>query len=381
MSRDAALGMRLCRCGARACADRRGARERARAFWARKDCHARAIRSRQRASYPTMKRALGHAHTCARLERRRRDRRCRACGRQKRDERLDDFEAHRSRLIGSLSHARYGRRSRRSGSGDLPALASRGARRNPRTRRVAQHHDGAPVHRRAAFAQVAPRRLRRPWLPDPGAPRRRNDDAPRQLELADDLSVAFCCCWSGSDPTSARRSCCTTSSKPSTTTSRHRWANPSPQCASSSSRARQRVAEDRRRFHATRAEQQDLAAVSSWRSSRKTRARCWRCSNRMRRSSPTVAARRSPRYGRSTAPTKSFGSSSALPGIATRSDFLFEDCWINNAPALLIREANGDAFATLSFEVDDGQIATVYSIRNPDKLDRIGHHRENPTEH
>ena len=41
----------------------------------------------------------------------------------------------------------------------------------------------------------------------------------------------------------------------------------------------------------------------------------------------------------------------------------------------------GDAFATLSFEVDDGHIATVYSIRNPDKLDRIGHHRENRTEH
>jgi len=28
-------------------------------------------------------------------------------------------------------------------------------------------------------------------------------------------------------------------------------------------------------------------------------------------------------------------------------------------------------FATLSIEVDDGRIATIYSMRNPDKLDRI----------
>jgi hypothetical protein len=63
-------------------------------------------------------------------------------------------------------------------------------------------------------------------------------------------------------------------------------------------------------------------------------------------------------------------------------DFRFEDCWINNASALLIREVRGDVFATLAFEVDEGYIAAVYSIRNPDKFYRIGdYQRRNCMEH
>jgi RNA polymerase sigma-70 factor (ECF subfamily) len=62
-------------------------------------------------------------------------------------------------------------------------------------------------------------------------------------------------------------------------------------------------------------------------------------------------------------------------------DFVFEECWLNDAPAILIRERNGDVFTTLTLEVDHGRIATIYSIRNPDKLERIGHHRGNHPEH
>jgi RNA polymerase sigma-70 factor (ECF subfamily) len=147
------------------------------------------------------------------------------------------------------------------------------------------------------------------------------------------------------------------------------------------SRARQRVADDRRRFRATRTEQQDLAQ-------RFKQALIAKDEHALFALFKPEATLVSDGGGKALAALRPiYGADKIVRffiGVTKDSDaadFEFEECWINNAPAVLITEANGDAFATLSFEVDDGRIATVYSIRNPDKLDRIGHHRENHPEH
>jgi RNA polymerase sigma-70 factor (ECF subfamily) len=147
------------------------------------------------------------------------------------------------------------------------------------------------------------------------------------------------------------------------------------------SRARLRVAEDRRRFHATRAEQQELAQ----RFKQALVAKDEHALFALFRPDATLV---SDGGGKALAALRPIYGADKIArffvGVTKNSDpadFRFEECWINNAPAILIRESSGDVFATLSFEVDDGRIATVYSVRNPDKLDRIGHDRENRTEH
>jgi len=48
-----------------------------------------------------------------------------------------------------------------------------------------------------------------------------------------------------------------------------------------------------------------------------------------------------------------------------------EPCWLNDAPGFIVREADGTIRASTAFEIRDGRIAAVYTMRNPDKLARL----------
>jgi RNA polymerase sigma-70 factor (ECF subfamily) len=45
---------------------------------------------------------------------------------------------------------------------------------------------------------------------------------------------------------------------------------------------------------------------------------------------------------------------------------------VNGQPGLIFRGPHGGVFSVMSFEVNDGQIATIRSIVNPDKLGHLG---------
>ncbi len=221
-----------------------------------------------------------------------------------------------------------------------------------------------------------------PWLPEPwrtAAPE--NDDAPRQLELADDLSVAFLLLLERLGPDERAAFLLHDIFEAEYDDIASSLGKSEAAVRQLVSRARQRVADDRRRFRATRAEQQDLA-------------------QRFKQALVTKDERALIALFKPEATLVSDGGGKALAALRPiygadkivrffigvtkdrdEADFEFEECWINNAPAILIRESGGGVFATLSLEIDDGRITTVYSIRNPDKLDRIGHHRENHPEH
>jgi RNA polymerase sigma-70 factor (ECF subfamily) len=99
-----------------------------------------------------------------------------------------------------------------------------------------------------------------PWLPEPwrtAAPE--NDDAPRQLELADDLSVAFLLLLERLGPDERAAFLLHDIFEADYDDIASSLGKSETAVRQLVSRARQRVAEDRRRFHATRAEQQELA--------------------------------------------------------------------------------------------------------------------------
>jgi RNA polymerase sigma-70 factor (ECF subfamily) len=299
------------------------------------------------------------------------------------DDRVDDFEAHRSRLIG-LGYRMLGTVA------EAEDLVQETYLRWHRTAREEIREPGAwlsTTMARLCIDALRSRKSRReayvgPWLPEPWRTAEpENDDAPRQLELADDLSVAFLLLLERLGPDERAAFLLHDIFEAEYDDIASSLGKSEPAVRQLVSRARQRVAEDRRRFHATRTEQQDLAR-------RFKLALVARDESALLSLFKPDATLVSDGGGKALAALRPiYGADKVVRffvGVTKNrnaEDFLFEDCWINNAPALLIREANGDAFATLAFEVDDGHIATVYSIRNPDKLDRIGHHREKPTEH
>ena len=299
------------------------------------------------------------------------------------DTRVDEFEAHRSRLIG-LGYRMLGTVAEAEDLVQETYL---------RWHRVVREEVREPAAwlsttmARLCIDALRSRKARRedyvgPWLPEPWrteAPE--NDDAPRQLELADDLSVAFLLLLERLGPDERAAFLLHDIFEADYDDIASSLGKSETAVRQLVSRARQRVAEDRRRFHATRAEQQELAQ----RFKHALVARDERALFALFRPDATLV---SDGGGKALAALRPiYGADKIVRffvGVTKNrnaDDFTFEDCWINNAPAILIRESNGDAFATLSFEVDDQRIATVYSVRNPDKLDRIGHDRGNHTEH
>jgi RNA polymerase sigma-70 factor (ECF subfamily) len=299
------------------------------------------------------------------------------------EDRVEDFEVHRSRLIG-LGYRMLGTVA------EAEDLVQETYLRWHRTAREEIRESGAwlsTTMARLCIDALRSRTSRRedyvgPWLPEPWRTAEpENDDAQRQLELADDLSVAFLLLLERLGPEERAAFLLHDIFEAEYHDIATSLGKSEPAVRQLVARARQRVAEDRRRFHATHTEQLDLAR-------RFKQALLARDESALLALFKPDATLVSDGGGRALAALRPIHGAGKVVrffvGVTKNhdaADFLFEDCWINNAPALLIRETNGDAFATLAFEVDDGHIATVYSVRNPDKLHRIGHHREKPAEH
>lgn len=287
---------------------------------------------------------------------------------------VGEFEAHRSRLIG-LGYRMLGTVA------EAEDLVQETYVRWHRTAREEIREPGAwlsTTMARMCIDALRARKARReeyvgPWLPEPWRTGESEvDDAPRQLELADDLSVAFLLLLERLGPDERAAFLLHDIFEADYEDIAISLGKSEPAVRQLVSRARARVAEDRKRFRATRADQQELA-------------------RRFKQALVTKDERALAALFKPDATLVSDGGGKALAALRpiygadkivrffigvtkdrSPADFTFEDCWLNNAPAILIRELNGAVFATLALEVDDGRIETVYSIRNPDKLDRIG---------
>jgi RNA polymerase sigma-70 factor, ECF subfamily len=213
-----------------------------------------------------------------------------------------------------------------------------------------------------------------PWLPEPlatpepaGA-----DDTPRQLELADDLSVAFLMLLERLGP-DERAAFLLHDIFDADYDDIAASLGKSPVAVRQLvSRARTRVAADRKRFRPTRADQRQLAQ-------RFKQALVTRDAHALTALFKPDATLVSDGGGKALAALRPiYGADKIVRfflGVSKDrrpEDFVFEERWLNSAPAILIRELDGTVFATLGFEVDEDRIETVYTMRNPDKLDRIG---------
>jgi RNA polymerase sigma-70 factor (ECF subfamily) len=211
-----------------------------------------------------------------------------------------------------------------------------------------------------------------PWLPEPyltDAPG--EADGERARELADDLSVAFMLLLERLAPEEraafllhdvfdARYPDIAAALGKTETAVRQIVA-----------RARTRVAAERPRFRATRREQNELAA-------RFQQALLARDDAALLALFKPEATLVSDGGGKAIAALRPiYGAEKIVRffmGISRQQDlgaFARESCWLNGAPGIVLRVPGGDIFATLAIEVDDGRIANLYLVRNPDKLENL----------
>ncbi len=325
--------------------------------------------------YPTMKRALGPCAYVRTAARRRRKRRRRARGGMMlKTDPAREFEAHRSRLIG-LGYRMLG------SVAEAEDLVQETYVRWHRATREEIREPGAwlsTTMTRMCIDSLRARKVRReqyvgPWLPEPWRTGESDvDDAPRQLELADDLSVAFLLLLERLGPDERAAFLLHDIFEADYEDIATSLGKSEPAVRQLVSRARTRVAEDRKRFRATRADQQQLIR-------RFKEALVTKDEHALVALFKPDATLLSDGGGKALAALRPiYGSDKIVRffiGVTkdqNPADFVFEDCWLNNAPAILIRELSGTVFATLALEVDDGRITTVYTVRNPDKLDRLG---------
>jgi RNA polymerase sigma-70 factor (ECF subfamily) len=289
-------------------------------------------------------------------------------------DRAYEFETHRSRLIG-LGYRMLGTVA------EAEDLVQETYVRWHRAAREEIREPGAwlsTTMTRLCIDALRARKTRReeyvgPWLPEPWRTSEPDiDDATRQLELADDLSVAFLLLLERLGPEERAAFLLHDIFDADYDDIAASLGKSEPAIRQLVSRARTRVAEDRKRFRATRADQQKLAR----RFKEALLAKDERALAALFKPEATLV---SDGGGKALAALRPiYGADKIVRffvGVTKDrrpEDFAFEDCWLNDAPAILIRELDGTVFATLGIEVDDGRIATVYSVRNPDKLHRIG---------
>ena len=287
-----------------------------------------------------------------------------------------EFEAHRARLLG-LGYRMLGTVAEAEDLVQETYMRWHRAQQTPGTIDDAGAWLSTTMARLCIDALRA-RKVRReayvgPWLPEPWRTRTPdNDDAPRQLEIADDLSVAFLLLLERLGPD--ERAAFLLHDVFDTDYAQIAESLEKTEVAVRQlvSRARQRVSEGRQRFRASRSDQADLA-------SRFQRALVTRDQRALLALFKPDATMVSDGGGKALAALRPiYGADKVVRffiGITkdrNPDDFTFEHRWYNDAPTIVVRELGGAVFATLSIEVDDGRIATIYSMRNPDKLDRIG---------
>jgi RNA polymerase sigma-70 factor (ECF subfamily) len=133
-------------------------------------------------------------------------------------------------------------------------------------------------------------------------------------------------------------------------------------------RARSRVAAERPRFRATRAEQEALAArFAAALAARDQQALLGLLAPDARLLSDgggkALAALR-PILGVDKV-VRFFLGILRDPALDTLS---LEPGWINGAPGFVLRDAAGAVHSAAALEIADGRICAIYSVRNPDKL-------------
>jgi RNA polymerase sigma-70 factor (ECF subfamily) len=286
---------------------------------------------------------------------------------------VDAFETHRRRLVG-LGYRMLGSVT------EAEDLVQETYLRWHRAPIDDIHEPGAWLHTtmaRLCIDALRTRKSRReqyvgPWLPDPwltSAPEA--ESAEQTLALADDLSVAFLLLLErlGPDERAAfllhdvfdarYREIATALGKSEAAVRQI------------VTRARQRVADDRARFHATTQQQRDLAQ----RFQSAVLARDEAALVALFKSDATLVSDGGGKARAALRPIFGAGKIVRFFMGVTKSDdpnrFVQESRWINDAPGFLLREADGAIFASVALEVADGLISAIYLVRNPDKLTRL----------
>jgi RNA polymerase sigma-70 factor (ECF subfamily) len=283
------------------------------------------------------------------------------------------FESHRARLVG-LGYRMLG------GVAEAEDLVQETYLRWHRTPIAEIREPGAWLHTtmaRLCIDELRARKTRRedyvgPWLPDPwltAAPE--NDNAERQLALADDLSVAFLLLLERLAPDERAAFLLHDvfdARYPDIAAALGKTETAVRQIVT---RARQRVADDRARFRTTTQEQRELA----WRFQRAVLARDEPALIALFKPDATLI---SDGGGKARAALRPIHGADKIVrffmGVTKGEDpnrFVQESRWINDAPGFLLREDNGVVSASAALEIVAGQITAIYLVNNPDKLTRI----------
>ncbi len=279
---------------------------------------------------------------------------------------VDEFELHRSRLVG-LGYRMLGIRA------EAEDLVQETYLRWHRMPPGAVQDAGAwlsTTMARLCIDELRARKVRGadyvgPWLPEPWS-----TDAPpdQPLELADDLSVAFLLLLERLAPEERAAFLLHDifdADYPDIASSLGKSETAVRQIVS---RARARVATERPRFHATRDEQEDLAT-------RFRTALLARDEAALFTLFKPDATLISDGGGKAIAALRPiYGVDKIVRffmGVTKQTDlgrYEIEPCWLNDAAAVVIREPDGTVFATMAIEAEGGRIQRMFTMRNPDKL-------------
>ncbi|MEZ5556957.1 MAG: RNA polymerase sigma factor SigJ [Pseudomonadales bacterium] len=284
------------------------------------------------------------------------------------DRGADEFESHRARLVG-LGYRMLGSRA------EAEDLVQETYLRWRRTPRDDVREPGAWLRTTMTRLCIDELRARQahpveyvgPWLPEPwlsGAA----DDAESALELADDLSVAFLLLLERLAPEERAAFLLHDvfdAGYPDIAAALGRNEAAVRQIVS---RARARVVEQRPRFRVSPAEAQSLAER-------------FQLALRSRDDAELLTLLRPEAVLVSDGGGKVLAALRPIVGAekicrffmgVTRDqsadDFLLQSQWINGAPGFVVRERSGTPIATFAFEVQEGRIARIFAVRNPDKL-------------
>jgi RNA polymerase sigma-70 factor (ECF subfamily) len=282
----------------------------------------------------------------------------------------DEFESHRGRLLG-LGYRMLGSRSEAE---DLVQETYLRWHRTPR----AEIRDPGPWLRttmtRLCIDALRARKAHGvayvgPWLPEPWLTDTPDDDrGERALELADDLSIAFMLLLERLGPDERAAFLLHDvfdADYADIATALDKSESAVRQIVS---RARTRVADERPRFRATRAQQRALAERFQQAILSRDEASLFA----LLRPDATlvsdgggkaIAALR-PIYGAEKIVRFFVG----ITGKEDASRYRFEPGWINGDAGFVIREPDGSLYATFAIEVTEERIAHIYAVRNPDKL-------------
>ena len=281
----------------------------------------------------------------------------------------DAFEAHRARLLG-LGYRMLGTRA------EAEDLVQETYLRWHRTPREEIRSVGAwlsTTMARLCIDELRARKTREayvgPWLPEPWlTPTPQDGEGEQELALADDLSVAFLLLLERLAPDERAAFLLHDVFDAGYPEIAATLGKNEAAVRQIVSRARTRVAESRTRFRPTAAEQDALAK-------RFKDALLARDELELLALFKPEATLYSDGGGKALAALRPIFGAQKIARFflgVTRDrnpgDFTFTPCWLNDAPAIVIRELAGTPFATIALDIDAGLIANVYAVRNPDKL-------------